>query len=400
MKSSKNTVSNKAQIEEVLTRGVEDVIDRAHLEKALLSGKRLRVKHGIDPTGPKIHLGRAATLRKVKAFQDLGHQVVLIVGDFTAQVGDPSDKLLKRPMLTQEQIKENLKDYKKQLGKIIDLSKAELHFNSKWLKKLDFHEIAELAESFTVQQMLARRNFKERFKKEEEISLREFLYPLMQGYDSVALEADLEIGGTDQLFNLIAGRVIQRHYKQKEQDVITTQMIEGTDGRKMSTSWGNIITIMDKPNDMFGKVMSIRDELIQKYFLLCTDVPEKEILRIMKAGPRDAKARLAHEIVKLYHDEKKAETAEEEFNKVFQKKELPTKIPSKIFKKKQIIITDLLVETKTADSKSEARRLITQGAVRIDGVRISDPKKLIKISTSGALVQVGKRRFVRAKYSK
>jgi tyrosyl-tRNA synthetase len=215
-------------------------------------------------------------LRKLRAFQDLGHIVVFIIGDFTAQIGDPSDKLEKRPMLTAEAIKHNLKTYKEQVGKIIDLSKAEFHYNSTWLSKLRFQEIAELAESFSVQQMTARRNFKDRFDKGEEVSLREFLYPLMQGYDSVAINADVELGGFDQLFNVKAGRVVQKHYGKPEQDVLTVQMLEGTDGRKMSSSWGNIIAIVDEPNDMYGKIMSVRDDLLTKYFLLCTDLSEEE----------------------------------------------------------------------------------------------------------------------------
>lgn len=390
---------------QLLLRGVEDVVERKHLERALRSGKKLRVKHGIDPTGPKIHLGRAATLRKVRAFQEAGHKIILIVGDFTAQVGDPSDKLSKRPMLTAGQVQRNLKNYKKQLGKIIDLSKAEFHFNSKWLKKLDFREISELAESFSVQQMLARRNFKERFLKSEEISLREFLYPLMQGYDSVAVRADLEIGGTDQLFNLMAGRVVQRHYGQKEQDILTTQMIEGTDGRKMSTSWGNVITIVDKPNDMFGEIMSIKDDLIVKYFVLATDVPAKEVIKIEKSlkgkktNPRDIKARLAYEIVELYHGEEKAGEAEAEFNRVFQKKKLPTRIPVRTVPGDNHTASSLIYVTGAASSMSAARRLVEQDAVKLDYARVKDPKEKIKIPPKGVLLQVGKRKFFRVKKS-
>jgi len=226
---------SKAELHNLLDRGVTNIIDRAHLEKSLNSGKQLRVKLGFDPTGGKIHIGRAIILRKLRDFQMLGHKVIFIVGDFTARIGDPSDKLSKRPMLSKEQIKKNIKNYKSQVGKIIDFKKAEFSFNSKWLKKLDFEEIGELAESFSIQQMLERRNFSDRVKKGEEISLRELLYPLMQGYDSVAVKADVELGGFDQLFNLHAGRVIQRHYGQKEQDILTCEMLEGTDGRKMST---------------------------------------------------------------------------------------------------------------------------------------------------------------------
>ena len=263
-----------------MERGVTSIVDRAHLENALDSGKTLRIKLGIDPTGPNIHLGRAIALRKLCAFQNLGHQAVLIVGDYTALIGDPSDKLSKRPMLTKTDVKKNLKNYKKQIGKILDLKKTEFRFNSNWLSKLKFQEISQLAESFSLQQMVERRNFKDRLDKREEISLHEFLYPLMQGYDSVAVKSDVELGGFDQLFNLHAGRVIQRHYGQKEQDLITVEMLEGTDGRKMSTTWGNVVTILDEPNDMFGKLMSLHDELIPKYLLLCTNTKEGEIEKI------------------------------------------------------------------------------------------------------------------------
>lgn len=401
MKSLKKP--SKADLDKVLTRGVEDIIDPAHLRKALLSGRQLRIKHGIDPTGPKIHLGRAATLRKLRAFQDLGHQIVLIVGDFTALIGDPSDKLDKRPMLTPALVKENMKNYKKQLGKVIDMKKAELHYNSKWLKELNFKEIAELAESFTVQQMLARRNFSDRYKNKQEISLREFLYPLMQGYDSVAIKSDVEVGGFDQLFNLKAGRTVQKHYGQDEQDLITVEMLEGTDGRKMSTSWGNVITIMDEPNDMFGKLMSVRDELIPKYMLLCTDLSEKEIAKIEKdmksnkLNPRDAKLMLAREIVTLYHGKSKADKAEKEFLKVFSKGQLPTNIQTKSLDKKTYSLVDLLTTAKLAKSKSEARRLIEQGGVRVDSTKQTDIDSKVKLSKTPTLIQVGKRKFLKIK---
>ena len=257
-------MKNIEKIEEILNRGTEDIIDKKHLKEALLSKKKLNIKFGIDPTGPKIHLGRAVVLRKLKKFQELGHKVILIIGDFTAQIGDPSDKLGKRPMLDAATIKKNLKDYKKSLGKIIDLRRTTFKYNSKWLSKLNLKELALLAESFSVQQMLARRNFKDRYESQGEISLREFLYPIMQGYDSVKIKSDVEIGGFDQLFNLKAGRIIQRHYGQPEQDVLTCQMLEGTDGRKMSTSWGNVINITDEPNDMIinktDKSLTLIDE--------------------------------------------------------------------------------------------------------------------------------------------
>jgi tyrosyl-tRNA synthetase len=402
MKSSKK--SKTKAVEELLARGVTEVIDRGHLKKELLSGKKLRIKLGIDPTGPKIHLGRAVVLRKLRAFQELGYHVVLIVGDFTALIGDPSDKLAKRPRLTPAQVRQNMRDYKKQLGKIIDLSKAEIKYNSAWLKKLTFAEVTELAESFSVQQMLARRNFKERYEKGIDISLREFLYPLMQGYDSVAVESDVELGGFDQLFNLMAGRTIQRYYGEKEQDILTCEMLEGTDGRKMSTSWGNVINISDEPNDMFGKLMSVRDELIFKYLRLATDMPDEEISAIEKSvkgkkiNPRDAKLILAREVVSLYHGGNSAARAEKEFQSVFQKKELPAEIKTVFIAKTKLTAAELLFLSGLAKSKSDAFRLIAQGGVKIGGGKTTDQRAVIDLSSGKEIiVQSGKRHFVKVR---
>ncbi|MBI4059747.1 tyrosine--tRNA ligase, partial [Candidatus Giovannonibacteria bacterium] len=269
--------SKEEKIENLLTRNIEKVIDRAHLEKELKSGKKLRVKLGIDPTGGNLHIGHAVAYWKLREFQDMGHKLVIIIGDFTAQIGDPSDKLAKRPFLTKEQVKENLKNYLPQIGKIVDLKKAEIHYNSEWLAKLNFREISELAENFTFQQILERRNFQERLEKHQEISFREGLYPLMQGYDSVAIKADVELGGTDQLFNLLAGRKIQEKYGQKPQDIMTMKMLVGLDGRKMSKSWGNVINVADSANEQFGKVMSMHDDYIMNYFELATDLSMDEI---------------------------------------------------------------------------------------------------------------------------
>jgi tyrosyl-tRNA synthetase len=392
--------TNTQKITELLSRGVEDVFVKESLEKRLKSGKQLRIKLGIDPTGPKIHLGRAIPLKKLRAFQDLGHKAVLIVGDFTAQIGDPSDKLEKRPMLTQKVIKENLKHYLIQIGKIVDVKSAEIRYNSEWLSKLGFQEISELAESFSIQQMSSRRNFKDRFDRGEEVSLREFMYPLMQGYDSVAVNADVELGGFDQLFNLKAGRIIQKHYKKEEQDVLTIQMLEGTDGRKMSTSWGNIITIVDEPGDMFGKIMSIKDELISKYFLLCTDLSEKDIEKIeadMKSGmnPREAKVRLAKEIVSLYHGQDAADNALRNFENTFKQGGVPEDAPTVVVPSGTLLV-DTLLEKKLIESKSEWRRLVGEGAVTVVGSeeKIADPSYTL---TTHADIKVGKRRFIRIK---
>ena len=386
------------QINELLTRGVEEVFVLESLKQKLLSGKQLRVKFGIDPTGAKIHIGRAIILWKLRAFQGMGHKIVLIIGDFTAQIGDPSDKLSKRPMLSKKQVQENFKDYKNQIGKILDLSKIEFVYNGDWLGKLGFQEISELAEGFSVQQMTARRNFKERFDKGEEVSLREFMYPLMQGYDSVAVKADVEIGGTDQLFNLKAGRVIQKHYDQPEQDIITLKMLAGTDGRKMSTSWGNVITIVDEPDDMFGKVMSARDDLMLDYFLLCTDTPVEEIEKVkseMVAGknPRDIKLDLAEKIVARYHETKKAKEARENFLSVFKSGNLPENIKETKAEMGELLI-DIVSREKLVSSKSDFRRLVGEGAVSNAETKekIIDP--FFKI-TSNLTIRIGPLRFLK-----
>lgn len=388
--SRMKVITDEKRIDEILNSGTGDIFVKENLKKKLLSGKVLRVKFGIDPTGPRIHLGRAIPLRKLRQFQDLGHKIILIVGDFTATIGDPSDKLEKRPMLNIKDIKKNMKDYKNQIGKIIDLKKAEFVYNSKWLEKLNAREISELAESFSVQQMSNRRNFKGRIEKEEEISLREFLYPLFQGYDSVMVKADVEIGGFDQLFNLKAGRIIQRHYKMPEQDILTVEMLEGTDGRKMSTSWGNVVTIVDESNDMFGKIMSIKDELIQKYFLLCTDIKE-ETFRTQ--NPRDAKMRLAHEIVKIYHGEKEAKKAEENFIKTFQKKEIPEEITEIKIENNEDLM-NILVKNKVVSSNNEFRRLIKESAI----TDLESREKINEINfipKKNQKFKIGKKRFIK-----
>lgn len=389
-------IIDEEKIDELISRGIEDIIIKEELKKALMSGRQLRIKLGIDPTGPKIHLGRSIPLRKLREFQKLGHQVVLIVGDFTAQIGDASDKTEKRPLRTRAEIDENLKDYKSQISKILDISKTEFVYNSDWLSKLSFEDVAKLAECFSVQQMLARRNFKDRFDAGTEISLREFLYPLMQGYDSVAVKSDLEIGGFDQLFNLKAGRIIQEYYGQPKQNLLTCVMLEGTDGRKMSTSWGNIITIVDEPFDMFGKLMSVRDDLLVKYFTLCTDLSVAEIAGIetsLRAGdnPRDIKMRLATEIVTMYHSEKDAALAKNSWVETFSKGGVPEKVPE-ILADTEKELGDVLVENGVVSSKTDWRRLVEDGAVTdAEGVSIADPKA----KASNMTLKIGKKRFVK-----
>lgn len=388
------------KIKDILGRGVEEIIDRVHLETALKSGQKLRIKLGIDPTGPKIHLGRAIALWKLRAFQELGHQIVLIIGDFTAQVGDASDKDSMRKCLTEKEVRENMKDYQRQIGRILDMDKVELRHNSEWLKKLSFQDVLGLAMNFTAQQMIQRRNFKERWESANPIGLHELLYPLMQGYDSVAIKADVEIGGFDQLFNLKAGREIQRLFKQEPQDIMTLKMLNGLDGRKMSTSWGNVITIVDEANDMYGKVMSMQDELMVDYFELCTKLPLGEIVEMKqslaqeKVNPRDVKARLAKEIVSLYHGDEKAQEAEQEFNKVFREKDLPTEMPEFSTDRRMYPILDLLFDTGLVDSKSEAKRMVLSRGVKVNGVEKTDWQEELKLE-NGTVLQVGKRKFVK-----
>jgi tyrosyl-tRNA synthetase len=389
-------ITDEKKIDELLTRGVEDIIVKEELKAALMSGRQLRVKLGVDPTGQKIHIGRAVPLRKLREFQKLGHQVVFIVGDFTAQVGDASDKTEKRPMLTRADIDENLKDYKSQVSKILDISKTEFVYNNDWLSKLTFSEVVSLSECFSVQQMLARRNFKDRYEAGTEISLREFLYPMMQGYDSVAVKADVELGGFDQLFNLKAGRVMQEHFGMPKQNVITFQMLEGTDGRKMSSSWGNIISIVDDPHTMFGKVMAINDGLIIKYFTLCTDVSLEDIATFeqnMKEGvnPKDIKMQLGVELVTLYHTEKDATLAKNSWIETFQKGGIPDNV-IEIHTTEDKEIVDVLMEQGLVTSKTEWRRLVDDKAVTDkDGEFLVDPKEKARNVT----LRIGKKRFAK-----
>ena len=390
-------ITDPQKIEELLLRGVEDIFIKEHLHTELLSGRQLRIKLGIDPTGPKIHIGRAIALRKLKAFQDLGHQIVLIVGDFTAKIGDPSDKLEKRPMLTDDIIQENLKTYIQQIGKIIDISKTEIRYNSEWLASMNYLETAKLLECFTVQQMSRRRNFRDRLDAGQDIFVVEFMYPALQGYDSVMVDADVEIGGFDQLFNLKAGRTVQKKYGKKEQDIMTLVMLEGTDGRKMSTSWGNIITIVDEPNDMYAKIMALNDDLIIKYFTLCTNISLSDIEKIEQKlhsgiNPRDIKMNLAKHIVGMYHNKEIAEKAEENFISVFQKKETPDELERIAVKRGEMLI-NIVVESKIVESKGEFRRLIDGGAITDleTGDKITDSNYTLMTSKK---IKIGKRRFV------
>jgi tyrosyl-tRNA synthetase len=387
--------TNPKKIDEILNRGVEEAIDKEEIRKKLSSGKQLRIKLGIDPTSPNLHIGRTVPLLKLRDFQKLGHKIVFIIGDFTGTIGDTSDKDSERPMLSEKQVKENMKNYIKQVGKIIDIKKCEIKHNSKWLKKLRYAEIGYQANEFSLNEFISRKNIKKRLDEGKRVSLRELLYPLMQGYDSVEIKADIEIGGTDQRFNLLAGREIQRKYGQEPQDIMTNPMIEGLDGRKMSSSWGNTINIFDSATNMYGKIMSLKDNLIIRYFALTTRVPMEEIEKYEKEiasgnNPMEYKKKLAFEITKFYHSEKEALSAQEYFIKTFSKKETPKNI-KEIYPTKYDIIT-CLVESGLSESRSKARQAIEQNGVKINEIAISDSNAILK---KGDIVQKGKRFFAK-----
>jgi tyrosyl-tRNA synthetase len=393
--------TDQAKIQELLTRGVEEIIDRNSLEKKLNSGRVLRIKLGIDPTSPNLHLGRAIPLLKLKDFQGLGHKIVFIIGDFTGVIGDTSDKDSERPMLDENTIKENMKSYVDQVKKILDIKKCEVRYNSEWLKKLTYRDVAQQANVFSLNEFISRENIAKRLAAGKGVSLRELLYPLMQGYDSVAIKADVEIGGTDQRFNLLAGRELQRLYKQAPQDIITNPLIAGLDGRKMSSSWGNTINLFDPAKDMYGKVMSLRDDLIIPYFTLATRLDLsiiKTYAKDLTAGknPRDYKMLLAKEIVTMYHSSIEAEKAATEFTNIFAKKENPDDMPEFAISQNTISPVELLLQMKLVTSKGEAKRLIEGGGLKLNHEKIIAWDKDISIK-SGDVIQAGKRKFGKIK---
>lgn len=390
----------KPDIKTLLDRGTVEVIVRKDLEEKLKSGKKLKVKLGIDPSGADLHLGHMVVIKKLREFQEAGHQIDLLFGNFTGQIGDPTDKLNARKPKTQSELEANAVKYLEQAGKILDTKKANIVWNADWLGKLTFADVTKLAQSFTVQQMLHRDMYQERIKKNAEIYMHEFLYPLMQGYDSVALNSDLELGGTDQTFNLLAGRIIQKDYGQEPQNVLTVPLLVGTDGvNKMGKSLDNYIGVIETPKDMYGKTMSVPDDLILKYFELTTDLSLEEIAKIKQAmsegeNPRNLKMRLAREIVALYHSRTAADQAEAEFIEIFANKGIPENIPVQKFHTKKINIVELLAEGKMVASKGEARRLIEGGGIRVDGNKVASHEEEIDLS-SEKLVQVGKRKFLK-----
>jgi tyrosyl-tRNA synthetase len=392
---------------EIIKKNTVEIIEESELFEKLKSSieknQPLRIKYGIDPTAPEIHLGHTVPIKKLKDFQNLGHKVIFLIGDFTARIGDPTGRKETRPILSVEEINENLKNYKEQVSKILDIDKTEFVYNSTWLAKLNLEEIIKLTSIFTVAQILEREDFTERYKSKRPIFLHEFLYPLLQGYDSYVLKADIEIGATEQKFNLLAGRTIQSYFGEEKQVVITMPILIGTDGKlKMSKSYKNHIPINTTPFDMFGKIMSIPDDLMNDYFSLLTDVKEEIYKDLISKNPRDAKALLAREIVKEFFSEKDAIEAENEFNKIFREKEIPSEVPLVEVEKEilnsdgEIEIIEILWKKNMVGSKSEARRLISQKAVKVDGVVITDPYQKIKIQ-DGMVIKIGKRKFYRIK---
>ena len=393
----------------IISKGADEIIDigelKQKLESAQKHGRELIVKLGLDPTAPDIHLGHAVVLRKIKQIQDLGHKAIIIIGDFTGMIGDPTGKSKTRKQLTKEEVLNNAKTYETQIFKILDKEKTEVRFNSEWLSKLNFRDVIELASKYTVARMLEREDFKNRFAHHESIGIHEFFYPLMQAYDSIELNADIELGGNDQRFNILMGRTLQKDYNQESQIAIFMPLLEGVDGvEKMSKSLGNYIGINEFPNDIYTKVMMIPDNLIIKYYELATDIHPNEIENIKKqlneekTNPRDVKMKLAHEITRLYHGQEDADMAEKYFKTVYQKKALPGDVKEFVINAKEVEninndIISVLANAKIAPSKNEARRLLVQGAVKINNEKVNDFQS-VKLN-DGDIIQVGKAKFLK-----
>ena len=377
--------------QDLLTRGgVENVIPKDLAQKKLESGEKLRVYFGVDPTGPKLHLGHAVPLRKLKAFADAGHNVIFLVGSFTAMIGDPTGRDAARVSLTKEDVEKNFQTYKEQAAKILDFSKIEVRYNHEWLASLNFSEIVHLASSFTVQQMLQRDMFEKRIQEGKPIALHEFLYPLMVGYDSVMLDVDCELGGSDQEFNMLAGRHLQQVFGKREKFVLTTRLIEGLDGRKMSKSYDNCVYLEDAPSEMYGKLMSLKDELVQTYFNICTDVFVDEVKTILAGHPKDAKMRLAREIVSMYHSAEVAQKAEDDFIKTFSGGGVPEDVPETTIVQGTTLLEALKV---LGESNTELKRLLDAGAVgEIEGEKYTDGTIVITRNTT---LRIGKHRFLK-----
>lgn len=380
---------------DLLTRAVAKVIPQDLAEKKLKSGKPMRIYLGIDPTGSKLHLGHSVPLRKLKAFADAGHHVIFLVGSFTAMIGDPSGQDKMREPLTREDVEKNFESYKEQASKILDFDKdVEVVYNHEWLAALSSEEMLKLASNFTVQQMEQRDMFEKRMEKGEPVSVQEFLYPALVGYDSVTLDVDCEIGGSDQEFNMLCGRTLQSVYGKREKFVLTTKLIEGTDGRKMSKTYNNCVFLDDEPEDMYGKLMSINDELIGIYVECCTDLEAASDKRqaISGSGAKKVKSELAREIVRMYHGEEAAEAAEANFEKVHKEKGTPDDVPEVVVEKGSLLV-NVLVSNKLVKSKNEARRVIEQGGVKVNDKVVDS----VEAVCENGLVKVGKRKFLRVK---
>ena len=389
---------------EVIQQGVEEIIPLEELKQKLDSSQKnnkpLVVKLGCDPSRPDLHIGHAVVLRKLRQFQDLGHQAILVIGDFTAMIGDPSGRNKTRPQLTLEEAKSNAQSYMEQAKIILDIDSLKICNNAQWLNSMNFSDVVELASKYTVARMMERDDFEKRFRSEISITIHEFLYPLAQAMDSVHLKADIELGGTDQKFNLLVGRDIQREYGQDPQVILTVPLMEGTDGvEKMSKSYDNHIGITDSPDEMYGKTLSIPDNMIEKYFLLAANADEKKMDEVKKSlsdtqvNPRDIKRELARKIVEIYYSENLAKNAEETFDKIFIKKDIPEDIPE-VKLDEDTLIVDVLTLYALATSKSEARRLIDQGAVKINDQKCIDRDQII-IKDESLVIKVGKRRFLK-----
>lgn len=382
--------------DELLTRAVSEVVPMKLAQDKLKNGKPLRLYFGIDPTGAKLHLGHSVPLRKMREFQDAGHHVILLIGSFTAMVGDPSGRDEMRAPLTADDVKKNFETYIDQAKLILDMKKLEVRYNHEWLEKLSFKEILGLTSHFTVQQMLKRDMFQKRMKDDNPISVTEFMYPLMVGYDSVMLDVDVELGGNDQLFNMLAGRTLQTAFKKRDKFVLTTKLIDGTDGRKMSKTYNNCVYLTDAPGEMYGRILSMPDNLIPIYMECCTSMPMSEVKAAEKAlkdgteNPKNLKMKLAREIVTMYHSADAAKAAEAEFENVFKNKGVPDDMPEYKAKKGESLI-DALVASKSVASKSEARRLIEQGGIKVNDV----PVKSIDAKAEAGIVKVGKRKFLK-----
>ena len=400
-KAHSGELSQPSETMQALLRGADEIIPQSELEAKLATGKPLEVKAGFDPTAPDLHLGHTVLINKLRQFQQLGHNVTFLIGDFTGLIGDPTGKSATRPPLTSEEIKQNAETYQEQVFKILDPELTRVRFNSEWMSKMSSADMIRLAAQYTVARMLERDDFSKRYAAQQSIAIHEFLYPLVQGYDSVALEADVELGGTDQKFNLLVGREMQKAYGKPQQAILTVPILEGLDGvQKMSKSLGNYIGITDAPNEMFGKLMSISDELMWRYFELLSFRPMSEVAafktRISEGmNPRDVKFLLCEELITRFHDATAAESAKQDFIQRFQKNAIPDDMPEfQISLGEGMLIGGLIKEAQLCQSTSEAMRMVNQGAVKIDGERVSDPK-LVVDAKDPFVLQVGKRKFAR-----